>query len=259
MNQLTDLARESRIIALKMVHKAKAAHIGSSLSVIDILLASYTHQLAKEGSSVVLSKGHAAAGLYAVLNVLGQVPDDWIEEYCEDGARLSGHVTESGIPGVIFSTGSLGHGLPFALGVSYRKKIREQTGDIVVVMSDGECDEGSNWEAALLASHLKVSNLIVIIDRNRLQSFADTEETVRLEPLGAKWESFGWNVVEIDGHNVTTILEELGNQRAQGPKLIIANTVKGKGVSFMEGNNLWHYKSPDDEELDRALMELRAN
>jgi transketolase len=257
--EATDIATKSRITALRMVHKARAAHIGSSLSVIDILVASFMHQSINKGSSVILSKGHAAAGLYAVLNAFGQVPDSWIDEYCEDGARLGGHATNSEIPGVIFSTGSLGHGLPFAVGVSYRKQLRKQPGSTIVVMSDGECDEGSNWEGALLASHLKLSNLVAIIDRNRLQSFTDTEATVRLEPLAEKWASFGWDVAEVNGHDIAIILDGLDSRTAEVPKLIIANTLKGKGVSFMENNNAWHYKSPNDEELEQALRELRAN
>jgi len=255
-DNLSSLATQSRITALKMVHKAKAAHIGSSLSVIDILIASYEFQRKNEGSAVILSKGHAAAGLYAVLNSFGQIPDEWIESYCEDGSRLGGHATNSGIPGVVLSTGSLGHALPFAVGVSLRKKLKLQPGQTIVVLSDGECDEGSNWEAALLAAHLNLSNIIVVIDRNRLQSFTDTEKTVRLDPLDAKWESFGWEVMQVDGHEIAELISGLGSGPRVGPRLLIANTLKGKGVSFMEGNNLWHYKPPTDEDLAMALADL---
>jgi transketolase len=242
-----------------MVHRAKAAHIGSSLSVIEILVASYEFQSQNEGSSVILSKGHAAAGLYAVLNSLGQVPDEWIDAYCADGSKLGGHATKSDIPGVVFSTGSLGHALPFAVGVSFRKQLRGQKGQTIVVLSDGECDEGSNWEAALLAAHLNLTNIIVVIDRNRLQSFTDTESTVRLEPLDAKWRSFGWDVVQVNGHELCELGAELNSAQRVGPKLVIADTVKGKGVSFMEGNNLWHYNPPTDEELFMALAELEES
>jgi len=256
MTNLSVLATEARITALRMVHKAKAAHIGSSLSVIEILVAAYDFQSKNDGSSVILSKGHAAAGLYAVLNAFEQIPDEWIKTYCEDGAVLGGHATRGGVPGIVFSTGSLGHALPFAVGLSFRKQRRKQVGHTIVVLSDGECDEGSNWEAALLAAHLNLSNLTVVIDRNRLQSFTDTEMTVRLDPLDEKWKSFGWQVVQVNGHEILELASELEEEPRGGPKIIIANTVKGKGVSFMEGNNLWHYKSPSDEELLDALSEL---
>jgi transketolase len=242
-----------------MVHKAKAAHIGSSLSVIDILVASFEFQRKNAGSEVILSKGHAAAGLYAVLNSFGQIPDEWIQSYCEDGSRLGGHATKSGIPGVVLSTGSLGHALPFAVGVSLRKNLKKQPGQTIVVLSDGECDEGSNWEAALLAAHLNLSNIIVVIDRNRLQSFTDTEKTVRLDPLDAKWESFGWEVMQVDGHEILELISGLGSGPRVGPRLLIANTVKGKGVSFMEGNNLWHYRPPADDDLALALADLERS
>jgi len=258
MRNLSALALQARITALKMVCKAKAAHIGSSLSVIDILVASFEFQSKNEGSDVILSKGHAAAGLYAVLNAFGSVPDEWVETYCENGSMLGGHATKAGIPRVIFSTGSLGHALPFAVGVSLRKQRRNQRGHTIVVLSDGECDEGSNWEAALLAAHLNLSNIIVVIDRNRLQSFTDTEKTLRLEPLDDKWKSFGWDVVQVNGHELTELVSALESEPGVGPTVVIANTIKGKGVSFMEGDNLWHYKHPTPEDLRVALLELEA-
>lgn len=256
MKDLVKVARESRILSLRMVHKSRAAHIGSSLSVIDILVASYSFRISNPGSEVLLSKGHAAAGLYAVLNRFDEIPDSWVESYCENGSRLGGHATKLGVPSVTFSTGSLGHALPFAVGVSYRKKLAKQSGRAIVIMSDGECDEGSNWEAALVAAHLDLSNLVVIIDRNRLQSFQDTEETIRLDPLDLKWQAFGWTVSEVDGHDIPLLLEALLEPAVTGPLVIIANTVKGKGVSFMEGNNLWHYKAPNDAEFEQAIREL---
>lgn len=256
MKDLLTVARDARLVALKMVHKARAAHIGSSLSVIDILVAAYSFRISNPGSEVLLSKGHAAAGLYAVLNKFGEIPDSWVETYCEDGSKLGGHATKADIPGVVFSTGSLGHALPFAVGVSYRKKLAKESGHTIVVMSDGECDEGSNWEAALVAAHLGLNNLVAIIDRNRLQSFQDTEQTIRLDPLDLKWESFGWKVSELNGHDINLITETLMSPSPEKPHLIIANTVKGKGVSFMEGNNLWHYRSPNDLELEQAITEL---
>ena len=258
---LRDLARSaalSRITALKMVSKAGAAHIGSSLSSIDILTVLFSFSLPQDETKnvVLVSKGHAAAGVYAVLNTFEIIPDSWIADYCENGSPLGGHVTSTNVPLLELSTGSLGHALPFALGRALAKRLQSERGRVYVLLSDGECDEGSNWEAALLASHLQLENLTVVIDRNRLQSLGDTELTVALEPLNQKWNSFNWNVVEIDGHNIFELQKALSSESKNKPTLILANTIKGKGVSFMEGNNLWHYRPPNQSELQSALGQL---
>ncbi len=259
------LAQSARSSALVMCARAKAAHIGSSLSIMDILAVLYsggariTPDNVNDANRdvVVVSKGHAAAGVYAVLAHSGFFPLDWLDSYCMDGGRLGGHVTSPGIPGVEFSTGSLGHGLPFGAGVALAKKSSGNTGQVLVIVSDGEMDEGTIWETALLAAHNNLKNLTAIVDRNHLQSLGSTEETVRLEPLADKWESFGWHVVTIDGHDHLAIKEALVLSASQHqPALVIANTVKGKGVSFMENEVLWHYRSPAEEFLDRALEEV---
>ena len=247
---------------------AKAAHIGSSLSVIDILAVLYAKVARISPDSlddpdrdvVIVSKGHAAAGLYAVLAHAGFFPPDWLDGYCSDGGPLGGHVTKGRVPGVELSTGSLGHGLPFGTGIALGRRRKGVTGHVYVVMSDGELDEGSNWEAALLAAHHELANVTVIIDRNGIQSLGSTEKTVRLEPLAAKWEAFGWTSIDVDGHDHRALEEALRRPHVAGrPTVVVAHTLKGKGVSFMEGLVLWHYRPPSGEALDAALAELGAN
>jgi len=260
-NQVADRARVSTI---KMTSKAKAAHVGSSLSVIDILSVIYTeirsepYKPGEDEDLVFVSKGHAAAGTYAVMAHVGFFPVDWLDTYCENDSPLIGHVNKHGVPGVAHSTGSLGHALPFAAGKALAAKRQASSKKFFVVLSDGECDEGSNWEAALVASHLCLTNLTVLIDRNRIQSLQGTEETIALEPLADKWKSFGWEVETVDGHDHLEIHSAVfrnGEIRTK-PKVIICETTKGYGVSFMENSVLWHYKSPTGEFLDKALEEL---
>lgn len=259
------LASRSRISAVKMCGQAKAAHIGSSLSMIDILAVLYSGAAdinpakvdAPDRDIVIVSKGHAAAGTYATLSNAGFFPLEWLDEYCGDGQPLGGHVTKGRVPGVEFSTGSLGHGLPFGVGIALGRIRRGIGGRVFVVMSDGEQDEGSNWEAALLAAHHELSSLTVIVDRNGIQSLTSTEATVRLEPLAAKWTAFGWAAISVDGHNHSAIAEALQSATTDSrPTVLIARTVKGKGVSFMENKVLWHYRPPTGEALNQALAEL---
>jgi transketolase len=206
----------------------------------------------------ILSKGHACAALYAVLAQRGFFPEEWLETFYQDGAHLPGHATHAGIPGIEISTGSLGHGLSIACGIALAGKRDGKTYRAFSLLSDGECDEGSTWEAALFAPQHHLDNLIVIIDYNKIQSLGTVKEVLDLEPLAAKWQSFGWAVREVDGHNVEQIEENLKQVPWENtrPTCLIAHTVKGKGVSFMENNLLWHYRSPEGEELARALDEL---
>jgi transketolase len=206
----------------------------------------------------ILSKGHSAAAVYAVLAERGFFPKEWLETYCQNGGKLPGHITSYGIPGVEVSTGSLGHGLPIGCGMALAGKSDGRASRIFVLLSDGECDEGSTWEAALFAPHHCLDNLIVIVDHNKLQAFGAVKEVLNLEPLTDKWRAFNWAVREIDGHNYSQIEDALTNVpfELHRPSCIIAHTVKGKGVSFMENQLIWHYKSPDDEQLRRALAEL---
>lgn len=260
------LAKSARIEILNMTSLAKASHVASSLSVIDLLAVLYSgianvtpdnHEKA-DRDIVILSKGHAAAAIYSVLALKKFFDSGWLDNYCGDGAQLGGHVTSTGVPGVELSTGSLGHGLPYGLGIAISRKLTKSPGNIFIIMSDGECDEGTTWESALIANHYNLNNLCVIIDRNRIQSLDYTESTIALEPFIDKWRSFGWDVIEVDGHNYLSLAESM-SEKSSKPKCIIANTIKGKGVDFMENTVLWHYKSPNDEELSSAISQVEKN
>jgi transketolase len=260
----SELAREARIQILTMTSKANASHVGSALSVVDILSTLYTSVVKFEPlgnylneNLVILSKGHAASALYAVLALQGHIPFEWLAEFCSNGAQIGGHVTSTKDKSVALSTGSLGHGLPYGVGIALANKLDEKAGRCFVVMSDGECDEGTTWESALLANHHKLNNLCVIVDRNNLQSLKSTEETLKLEPFKNKWKSFGWDVRSVDGHNHNAINKAI--KQTTKPLIVIANTLKGNGISFMENSILWHYKPPDSDELARAISELSAS
>jgi transketolase len=262
------LARQLRVHALCMTHRAKSSHVGSNLSIADIVAVLYARILRVDPANpdwpqrdrFVLSKGHACACVYAALAERGFFPVEWLGEYCSDDGRLAGHITKSWVPGVEVSTGSLGHGLPVACGMALAGKRDGQCYRVFNLQSDGECDEGSNWEAILFAAHHRLDNLINIVDYNKIQSLGSVEETLNLEPLAEKFNSFGWLVREIDGHNLAEIEHVLDKTplEAGKPTCIIAHTVKGKGISFMENQVLWHYRSPNEQELQTALIELGA-
>jgi transketolase len=198
--------------------------------------------------------------LYAVLAERGFFSLSWLDDFYQNGSHLMGHATHHGVPGIEASTGSLGHGLSMACGMALAAKRGRERYRIFALISDGECDEGSIWEAAMFASHHQLDNLTAIVDYNKIQSLGAVKDILGLEPLAAKWEAFGWAVREIDGHNTDQIeaaLKELPYQEGK-PTCVIAHTIKGKGVSFMENKLLWHYRSPDVEELAHALTELEA-
>ena len=259
------LAFEARKEIVRITSIAKASHVASALSVVDILAFLYSGSANinqnnyKESTRdiVILSKGHSASALYSVLALQGFFPRNWLDEYCKNDAPLGGHVTFKGVPGVELSTGSLGHGLPYGLGIAMSRKIDNSPGKVFIVMSDGECDEGTTWESAMIANHFELNNLVVFIDRNRIQSLAGTEETLRLEPFADKWKSFGWDVKDIDGHDFSAMKSAI--QNLSKPTVVIANTTKGKGVEFMQDSVLWHYKSPNESELQLALHEIERN
>jgi transketolase len=266
--EITHLAKSviplAKITALKMTSSAQSSHIGSALSVIEILSALYsakklTHEeTGLDSIKIVFSKGHAAAGLYAVMHSLGYLTDPQIVSFCDDGSLIYGHVSHLVSPAIELSTGSLGHGLPFGLGIAKASKLNHQDATrVYVVISDGECDEGTTWESALLANQFELNNLCVIIDRNQIQSLGHTESILKLEPLRDKWESFGWNVLEVNGQDVNQITESIFE--FNGPLCIIANTKKGAGVSFMEGQLAWHYKAPSRNELSSAIREIKSS
>ena len=267
IKKIEQLANNIRKHTVTMTSLGGSSHIGSILSIADILAVLYGSTLKYNSKDpkwidrdrFILSKGHAGAGVYAVLAESGFMSLDKLKTHSQDGSDLCGHVSHKGIPGVEFSTGSLGHGLPVASGMALAAKINNKKHRVFALLSDGECDEGSNWEAILFAAHHKLNNLVVIIDRNRLQSIYSTEDTLALEPFPDKWKSFGWDVVEIDGHNHNEIFKSCKNEDASKskPLCVIANTTKGKGVSFMENNTLWHYRSPQGEEYKLAMTELK--
>ena len=260
------LANNIRKHAVTMTSLGGSSHVGSILSIADILAVLYGAILKYDVKNpkwidrdrFILSKGHAGAGVYAVLAESGFIPLDKLKTHYQDGSDLSGHVSHKGIPGVEFSTGSLGHGLPVASGIALAAKINKKKYRVFVLLSDGECDEGSNWEAILFAAHHKLDNLVVVVDRNRLQSINSTEDTLALEPFDDKWKSFGWDAVNIDGHNHNEIFKSCKKENISQnkPLCVIANTTKGKNVSFMENNTLWHYRSPQKEEYRLAMEEL---
>ncbi len=244
---------------------AHASHIGSSLSMADLLAVLYGDILRVDPSRpdwperdrFILSKGHGAAAGYAVLAEAGFFPVDWLETYCQDGSKLAGHLTRT-VPGVELSTGSLGHGLPVGAGMALAAKRGGSQARVFVLLSDGELDEGSNWEAILFAAHHHLENLVAIVDYNKIQSFGTVDEVLRLDPLAEKWRAFGWSCQEIDGHDHEAIGATLGAvpHEPGKPTAIVAHTIKGKGVSFMEDLLAWHYKSPSDDQLAQALREL---
>ena len=207
----------------------------------------------------VLSKGHACSALYAVLAERGFFPRELLDTFYLDGTSLAGHVT-TGVPGVEVSTGSLGHGLPVAAGMALALKRDDSPARVFALLSDGECDEGSTWEAALFAPHHRLDNLTVIVDFNKIQSLGTVEEVMRLEPFADKWRAFGWHVREIDGHDLAAVEATLTALPFESgrPSCVIAHTVKGKGVSFMEDRLLWHYHAPSEDDVKKALEELGA-
>jgi transketolase len=262
-----ELAWKIKRHGVEMTHLSKGAHIGSILSVSDIIAVLYTGVLNIDSSNpqkenrdrLILSKGHAGAAIYAALAEKGFFPVMELATHYGNGSRLSGHVSHKGVPGVEFSTGSLGHGLSVAVGMALEAKLSHKNYHIYVVMGDGECDEGSIWEASMFAHHHKLNNLTVIVDYNQMQSLDFCENTLSLNPLDKKFASFGYNVLNIDGHNHEELKKAFDTRfDNEDPKMILAHTVKGKGISFMENNILWHYRTPQGEEYDAAVKELEA-
>ncbi len=205
----------------------------------------------------ILSKGHAAAGYYAVLAECGFFPTEWLEEFYNDGGKLAGHVT-TGIPGIEASSGALGHGLPMAAGMAKAGKLDRKAYRVFALLSDGECDEGSTWEAAMFAAHHGLNNLVAVVDYNKIQALGYTREVMELEPFADKWKAFGWGVREVDGHDIEALVNNLESvpYLQEKPSCLIAHTIKGKGVSFMEDKLLWHYRTPQGDEYKSALKEL---
>jgi transketolase len=260
------VAREIRGKLVEMSHRAEVPHLGSSLSCVDILVAAYWGTLNirpgraddPQRDRLILSKGHAATTLYAALAARGIFPAEWLEDFAKPGARLAEHPSPNCAPGVEAATGSLGHGLSLGLGMALAGRILGQQFRVFVVMSDGECNEGTVWEAALFGPAQNLDRVAAIIDYNKWQATGRSDEVMGLKPLKAKWESFGWSTHEVDGHDLTALTGLIANvpNGTGKPVAIIAHTVKGKGISFMEDDNNWHYRIPSADELTKARKEL---
>jgi len=262
-----ELARRLRIHALDMTSAAGSSHIGSMLSIADIVAVLYGSILwfdparpaCPDRDRFLLSKAHAGAIVYAALAEVGYFPVDQLRTYYRDGSMLGGHISHCGVLGVEMSFGSLGHGLPVAAGMAYACKRDGHKRRVFVLLGDGECDEGSNWEAMMFCAHHGLDNVTAIVDYNKIQSLDTVDNTLRLEPFANKWRAFGWHVREVDGHAhdaLEGLLGELPWDGGGAPNCLIAHTLKGKGVSFMEHSVLWHYRAARGEEYDRALQEL---
>jgi len=262
---LDNIACTVRRLIVHSIDTAGAGHIGGDLSVTDILVAAAFGFLdispetadAPQHDRLILSKGHCAAALYSVLALKGFFPVQTLATFMQPLALLNGHPHRK-IPGVEANTGPLGHGLPVGMGSALAAKRAEVGWKTVVVLGDGEIQEGSNWETAMNAAFHRLDNLIAVIDRNRLQQGAGTEETTALEPLADKWASFGWEVMTVNGHDIAELLAAFNQPPSGKPRAIIANTIKGKGVSFIENRVEWHHKVPNKEQVAAALQELGA-
>ena len=255
---------------LEMTHISHGSHIGSVLSVAEIIAVLYSSVLnvdPKEPKKpnrdrLILSKGHAGSAVYAALAETGFFPVEQLKTHYANGSILSGHVSHKGVPGVEVSTGALGHGLGIGVGMALGAKMDGASWRTYVVLGDGECDEGSVWESALQAAQYKLDRLIAVVDYNHMQSLSTVEDTLRLEPFEQKWKDFGWNTESVDGHDTEALKAAFDrakeNAGSRKPSVILAHTVKGKGISFMENNILWHYRTPQGEEYEAALKELEA-
>jgi len=263
-----DLVKKTKILSLEIVHKINASHIGGAFSIADILAILYSNILHyninndkdPDRDRVFYSKGHSCSSLYAILHLMGFFSKDVLDTFGEDGSFLTTHVNHK-VPGVELSTGSLGHALPVAAGVALAGKRKKTDWKVYAILSDGELNEGSNWEPILFAPHHQLNNLVVIVDYNKIQSFGKVADVLNLHPLDQKFKAFGWNVIEIDGHNHSEILVALNksNLHPQKPTVIIANTIKGNGVDYMEHQLAWHYKTPDKEQLKNAINQIQKS
>lgn len=264
--ELDRTAREVRARVIEMSHRAKTPHLGSSLSCVDLLVAAYwgvlkidpARPLDPDRDRFILSKGHAATTLYAVLARRGYFPEKLLDTYAVEGGVLQEHPGAGCAPGVEAATGSLGHGLPIGVGMALAGRLQQRDYRVVVVLSDGECNEGSVWEAAMFAAARKLDRLLAVVDYNKWQATGRSNEIMALQPLREKWQAFGWAAEEVDGHDLGALVKAMNKAPdAEGrPRVLVAHTVKGRGVSFMEDDNNWHYRVPTAEEVERARKEL---
>lgn len=273
MAPIEDIQQRAKILRSRIIetsHKASMPHLGSCLSCVDILTVLYfsilkidpKNHTAPDRDRFILSKGHGAPALFQVLAMRGFYPESWLDNYGEDGGIFAEHPPAPDyLAGIEAATGSLGHGFPMGVGMALAARIKKETYNVYALLSDGECNEGSVWEAAMFAGGKKIDNLCVIIDFNKWQATDRSQDVMALDPLGDKWRAFGWNVFEVDGHDFDQLLNTFNRFPASNnkPTAIIAHTVKGKGVSFMEDDNNWHYRIPNKEEVEKANIELGIN
>jgi transketolase len=267
VSELAALASRIRVRIIENAHRTETPHLASCLSCVDILVAAYFHTLrldtndakASDRDRFILSKGHGAAALFQVLALRGFFPVDWLDTYGEDGGLFAQHPpTPAHLAGIEAATGSLGHGLPMGLGMALAARIKGQAYNVTALLGDGECNEGSIWEAALLAAAQRVERLCVVVDFNKWQATGRSNEIMAMDPLADKWRAFGWSAYETDGHDLDALMRLLSNipDGSGKPVAIVAHTIKGKGVSFMEDDNNWHYRIPNAAELAAARSEL---
>ncbi len=266
VDHLVRVAQDLRYQIIQMSHNAGTPHLGSALSVIDILVAAYwrvaridpRHPEAPDRDRVILSKGHAATALYTTLAARGFFPETWLDGFASHGSPLAEQPAPHCAPGVELATGSLGHGLPVGAGLALAARIQKLDYRVLVVMSDGECNEGSVWEAAMFAAAQQFGRLTVVVDYNKWQATGRSNEVLALASLSAKWAAFGWETCEVDGNDMAAVVAALEPSTADQtrPRAIVAHTVKGKGVSFMEDDNNWHYRIPTAKEVATAALEL---
>jgi transketolase len=267
IGKLEDIARRIRARIVETSHKTNTPHLGSCLSCVDVLIAAYFHVLRidparprePDRDRFILSKGHGAAALFQVLGLRGFYPESLLETYGQDGGLFAEHPpAPQYLAGIEAATGSLGHGLPMGLGMALAARIQGRAYNVIALLSDGECNEGSVWEAAMMAAAQKVERLAVIVDFNKWQATGRSEEVLALSPLVDKWRVFGWNASEVDGHDMAALVRLMSNvpDGSGKPVAVIAHTVKGKGVSFMEDDNNWHYRIPTAAEVAAAKQEL---
>lgn len=266
-SNLNEIAKDIRIKIFKMIYRAGGGHIAPAFSIVEILTALYFGGIMKhdplnpnmpDRDRVILSKGHAGTALYAVLAKTGYFHEDILSTYCKAGSILGGHPNMLEVPGVEASTGALGHGFLYSTGIALAGKINSMDYKVYAILGDGECQEGSIWEAALFASHHRLGKLTAIVDHNKLQAMDELNNIIGMQPLAEKWKAFGWDIIEVDGHDVYKLVEVLGEERERDalPKLVIAHTVKGKGISFMENVPIWHNRLPNKDEMNIVYKEL---
>jgi transketolase len=255
----SELQKEIRLRAARIITNASSSHIGGVFSSADILAILYGEILTRTDDgftdSFILSKGHCCAGVYSALNCLGFLSDELLDTYAQDGSPLMAHISHH-VPHVEFSTGSLGHGLPFGIGKALASKAKGNGKHVYVLLSDGELDEGSNWEAIHFAGHHNINNITAIVDYNKLQSLTTTHETLDLEPLSDKFKAFRWNCIRCDGHNIQDLRNSFAAPHNNCPSVIVCDTVKGYPVDFMLNQVVWHYRPPSAEQLDVITQQL---